>query len=84
MKLARPYNRFLHARKKINKLETESPRLKRVFFEFNFIDHQLKQSKMTKEEALPDDFWMALELQKNLLEREIKEWLAQEKKTKKS
>ncbi len=84
MKLARPYNRFLHARKKIKKLEAESPRLKRVFFEFNFIDHQLKQSKMTKEEALPDDFWMALELQKNLLEREIKEWLAQEKKTKKS
>ena len=84
MKLARPYSRFLHASKKIKKLEAESPRLKRVFFEFNIIDHQIKQWKMANNDALPDDFWMALEIQKNLLEKEIKEWLVQEKRYRKS
>lgn len=84
MKLSRPYSRFLHFSDRIKKIEQHSPRLKRIFFEFNHIDSQLKQWKLANQGALPDDFWNALETQKNLLEREIKEWLTQEKHAKNS
>ena len=73
---SRPYRKFLPQQKKIEELEKNSSRFRRIYSEYEMMSDELwnlESSETT--ESVPDDFINAIKLQTSYLEDEIQDWL---------
>ncbi|MCZ2083523.1 MULTISPECIES: hypothetical protein [unclassified Kaistella] len=75
MTTQRPYRKFMPQQKKIEELEKNSPRFKRVYTEYELMADQLWDLENTDTTNIPDDFMEAIKLQTEYLEEEIDDWL---------
>lgn len=75
MTTQRPYRKFMPQQKKIEELEKNSPRFKRVYTEYELMADQLWDLENTDTQNIPDDFMEAIKLQTEYLEEEIDDWL---------
>lgn len=71
------YRKFQFQQNKIQKLEKESDRFKRIYSEYELMSDELWNLENTNTDSIPDDFLSAIELQTNYLEDEIEDWLSQ-------
>ena len=71
----RTYRKFNPQQKKIEELEKNSPRFKRVYSEYELMADQLWNLENTDTSNIPDDFIEAIKLQTEYLEEEIDDWL---------
>ncbi|SEV86771.1 hypothetical protein [Kaistella antarctica] len=78
MTTARPYRKFLPDQKKIEELEKNSPRFKRVYAEYELMTDQLWDMENTDGPNIPEDFVEAIIVQTEYLEDEITHWLLNE------
>lgn len=77
MKRQNKYRKFQLQEKKIEKLEKQSDRFKRIYSEYELMSDELWNLENTKTDSIPDDFINAMQLQTNYLEDEIEDWLMQ-------
>lgn len=70
------YRKFQFQQNKIQKLEKESDRFKRIYSEYELMSDELWNLENTNTDSIPDDFLNAIELQTNYLEDEIENWLS--------
>ena len=75
MTTQRPYRKFMPQQKRIEELEKDSPRFKRVYTEYELMSDQLWDLENTDTTNIPDDFMEAIKLQTEYLEEEIHDWL---------
>ena len=75
MTTQRPYRKFMPQQKKIEELEKNSPRFKRVYTEYELMADQLWDLENADTTNIPDDFMEAIKLQTEYLEEEIDDWL---------
>lgn len=75
MTTQRPYRKFKPQQKRIEELEKNSPRFKRVYSEYEMMSEQLWDLENTDTTNIPDDFMEAIKLQTEYLEEEIDDWL---------
>jgi uncharacterized protein YdcH (DUF465 family) len=61
--------------KKIEELEKNSPRFKRIYEEYEFMSDELWNLENSDVTNIPDDFINAVKLQTEYLEDEIGDWL---------
>jgi len=71
----RTYRKFKPQQKRIEELEQQHPRFRRVFKEYEALSGELWNSDPKAHRNLPDDFLQALEIQTEYLEEEIEKWL---------
>lgn len=81
MRIRNPSRKFKPLQKKIEALEKESPRFKRVFTEYETMSEELWKLENTDTTNIPDDFLEAVKLQTEYLEEEIDDWLLSETTT---
>lgn len=75
---SRPYRKFLPQQKKIEELEKNNSRFKRIYSEYELMSDELWNLESSDStESIPDDFFDAIKLQTNYLEDEIEDWLIQ-------
>lgn len=77
MKRQNKYRKFQLQEKKIEKLEKQSDRFKRIYSEYELMSDELWNLENTETDSIPDDFINAMQLQTNYLEDEIEDWLMQ-------
>ncbi len=77
MKRQNKYRKFQLQEKKIEKLEKQSDRFKRIYSEYELMSDELWNLENTQTDSIPDDFINAMQLQTNYLEDEIEDWLMQ-------
>ena len=75
MNLHKPFRKFTPQRKKIEELEKNSPRFKRIFSEYELMTHELYDMENSEATNIPDDFITVLKIQAEYLEEEIDDWL---------
>jgi uncharacterized protein YdcH (DUF465 family) len=75
MRTQRPYRKFVPQQKKIEELEKNSPRFKRIYEEYEFMSDELWNLENSDVTNIPDDFINAVKLQTEYLEDEIGDWL---------
>ncbi|WP_226063071.1 hypothetical protein [Kaistella polysaccharea] len=78
MRIQMPPRKFKPLQKKIEALEKESPRFKRVFAEYETMSQELWNLEHTDTSNIPDDFLDAIKLQTEYLEEEIDDWLLED------
>lgn len=78
MTTRRPHRKFVPQQKKIDELEINNPRFKRVYEEYEQMSDQLWDLENTDTSNIPDDFINAVKLQTEYLEEEIDDWLLDE------
>lgn len=78
MNMQRPYRKFTPLKKKIEDLEKNSPRFKRIFSEYELMSDELYTMETSETSNVPDDFIDAVKLQTEFLEEEIDGWLIQD------
>lgn len=71
------YRKFQLQQKKIEDLERQSSRFKRVYSEYENMSDDLWALENSEGQAVPDDFLDAMILQTSYLEDEIEDWLHQ-------
>jgi len=71
----RTYRKFKPQQKRIEELEQQHPRFRRVYKEYEALSGELWNSDPEAHRNLPDDFLQALEIQTEYLEEEIEKWL---------
>ena len=71
MNLQRPFRKFNPQQKKIEELEKNSPRYKRIFSENELMSDELYDMETSESSNVPDDFIDAIKLQTEFLEEEI-------------
>lgn len=69
------YRKFTPQQKKIEELEKNSPRFKRVYTEYETMSDELWNLENTDVTNIPDAFIDAIKLQTEYLEEEIGDWL---------
>lgn len=69
------YRKFTPQQKKIEELEKNSPRFKRVYTEYEIMSDELWNLENTDVTNIPDAFIDAIKLQTEYLEEEIGDWL---------
>lgn len=69
------YRKFTPQQKKIEELEKNSPRFKRVYAEYEIMSAELWNLENTDINNIPDDFIDAIKLQTEYLEEEVGDWL---------
>lgn len=75
----RPYRKFLPQQKKIDELEKNNSRFKRIYSEYELMSDELWDLESSEStESVPDDFINAIKLQTSYLEEEIEDWLVQD------
>lgn len=74
-----PYRKFNTQKKKIEELEKNSPRFKRIYSEYEIMADELWNLENSDVTNVPDDFIDAVKLQAEYLEEEIEDWLLDEK-----
>ena len=75
MRTQRPYRKFVPQQKKIEELEKNSPRFKRIYEEYELMSDELWNLENSDVTNIPDDFINAVKLQIEYLEDEIGDWL---------
>ena len=80
MNTPRKYRKFTPHKQKIEALEKESPRCKRIYSEYELMSDELWNLENTDISNVPDDFLDAIKLQTSYLEEEIDDWLIDENK----
>lgn len=74
-----PYRKFSPQKKKIEELEKNSPRFKRIYSEYEIMADELWNLENSDVTNVPDDFIDAVKLQTEYLKDEIEDWLLDEK-----
>lgn len=74
----RKYRKFTPQQKKIEDLEKQSPRFKRIYSEYELMSDELWNLENSDISNIPDDFLNAVKLQTEYLEEEIDDWLINE------
>lgn len=69
------YRKFKPQQKKIEELERNNPRFKRIFSEYEMMTDELWNLENSDMSDVPDDFINAVKLQTEYLEDEIDDWL---------
>ena len=69
------YRKFTPQQNKIEELEKNSPRFKRVYTEYETMSDELWNLENTDVTNIPDAFIDAIKLQTEYLEEEIGDWL---------
>ncbi len=69
------YRKFTPQQQKIEALEKESPRFKRIYSEYELMSDELWNLENSDISNIPDDFLNAVKLQTEYLEDEIGDWL---------
>lgn len=69
------YRKFTPQQQKIEALEKESPRFKRIYSEYELMSDELWNLENSDISNIPDDFLNAVKLQTEYLEEEIDDWL---------
>ncbi len=75
MKTPNAYRKFRPDQKKIEELEKNSPRFKRIYSEYELMSEELWNLENSDASNIPDDFLEAVKLQTEYLEDEIHDWL---------
>jgi uncharacterized protein YdcH (DUF465 family) len=75
MTIQRPFRKFVPQQKKIEELEKNSPRFKRIYEEYELMSNELYNLENSDITNVPDDFINAVKLQTEYLEDEIGDWL---------
>lgn len=78
MTTKKPVRRFVPQQKKIEDLEKNSPRFKRIYEEYELMSDQLWNLENSDTSHIPDDFLEAVKVQTEYLEEEIGDWLLEE------
>lgn len=79
MMTKRTFRKFVPQQKKIEELEKNSPRFKRIYSEYELMSDELWNLENSDTTNIPDDFIDAVKLQTEYLEDEIGDWLWEEK-----
>lgn len=79
MMTKRTFRKFVPQQKKIEELEKNSPRFKRIYAEYELMSDELWNLENSDVTNIPDDFIDAVKLQTEYLEDEIGDWLWEEK-----
>ena len=69
------YRKFTPQQQKIEALEKQSPRFKRIYSEYELMSDELWELENSDISNIPDDFLNAVKLQTEYLEEEIDDWL---------
>ena len=69
------YRKFTPQQQKIEALEKQSPRFKRIYSEYELMSDELWNLENSDISNIPDDFLNAVKLQTEYLEDEIGDWL---------
>ena len=69
------YRKFNQQLKRIEELEKNSPRFKRIYAEYETMSDELWNLEHSDVTNIPDDFIDAVKLQTEYLEEEIGDWL---------
>ena len=69
------YRKFNPQLKRIEELEKNSPRFKRIYAEYEIMSDELWNLEHSDVTNIPDDFIDAVKLQTEYLEEEIGDWL---------
>ena len=77
MKTTRPYRKFDLQQEKIEKLEKDSSRFKRIYSEYTNMSEELWTLETSEGISIPDDFINSIKLQTSYLEDEIQDFLMQ-------
>ncbi|MBF8458296.1 hypothetical protein IV494_14020 [Kaistella sp. G5-32] len=75
MTTQRPFRKFIPQQKKIEELERNSPRFKRIYEEYELMSNELYNLENSDTSNIPDDFMDAVKIQTEYLEDEIGDWL---------
>ena len=75
MKKRPTYRNSLFKLQKVEELEKNNARFKRVYSEYKAINSEIDKMQMDDDLSIPDDFIEAMRLQSDYLEDEIKDWL---------
>jgi uncharacterized protein YdcH (DUF465 family) len=78
MRTKSPPRKFKPFQKKIEALEKQNPRFKRVFTEYETMSEELWNLEHTDVTNIPDDFLDAIKLQTEYLKEEIDDWLLED------
>lgn len=78
MKNSRPYRKFQFQQKKIEELEQNDNRFKRMYTEYESMSEELWDMECQEESSVTDDFLESFRLQTNYLEEQIENWLQRE------
>lgn len=81
MTTQRPFRKFIPQQKKIDELEKNSPRFKRIYEEYELMSNELFNLENSNTSNIPDDFMDAVKLQTEYLEDEIGDWLLEKSTT---
>ena len=77
---SRPYRKFLPQQKKIEELEKNNSRFRRIYSEYELMSDELWNLETSYTSgSIPDDFINAIKLQTSYLEDEIEDWLLEDK-----
>lgn len=76
--LRKPYRKFLPQNKKIEELEQNNDRFKRIFSEYESVSEDLWNWENNLKSNVPDDFVDAAKLQYAILKDEIEDWLGED------
>lgn len=77
---SRPYRKFLPQQKKIEELEKNNSRFRRIYSEYELMSDELWNLETSDTSgSIPDDFINAIKLQTTYLEDEIEDWLLEDK-----
>ncbi|TXF76383.1 hypothetical protein [Chryseobacterium sp.] len=69
------YRKFRPQQKKIEELEKNNPRFKRIYTEYETMSDDLWDLENSDISGVPDDFITAMKQQTEYLEVEIEDWL---------
>lgn len=72
------YRKFKFEQKKIEELEKNNPRFKRIFDEYETMSEELHKLETSDSVEVPDDFLNAIKLQTEYLRDEIDDWLLED------
>ena len=75
MKTNRPYRKFEPQQKKIEELEKNNSRFRRIYSEYTTMSEELWNLENSEEISVTDDFLNSIQLQTSYLEDEIHDWL---------
>jgi len=81
MKTQRPFRKFSPQKQKIEELEKNSPRFKRIYSEYELMATELFNLENCEPNNTSDDFINAVKLQTEYLEDEIGDWLLDKPET---
>ena len=71
----RPYRKFQFQQKKIEELEKNNLRFKRIYSEYENMSEEIWDLECGDSKGVADDFIDAVKLQASYLEEEIEDWL---------